>query len=115
MINIPNVFQQMKLDKYYKFIALFSGIVLIMSLFADIKIVDGILVFEASLLSFIFSICIWFWEDNIKNKKEKELKGWGILSEENKKSLNKLESLDITIQCVLWILWMIIVIVTYLT
>ena len=68
MVNLPNLFQQMKVDKYYKFIASFSGIILIMSIFIEVKNIDIALVTRASFLSLIYSVGIWLWED-IKKKK----------------------------------------------
>ncbi len=70
MQNIPEFFNGLKLNNYYKYLLYLAGIILILSLFLEVKGLDLDRVRQIAFWIVAVSLGVWFFEDVIQKINE---------------------------------------------
>ena len=65
MTNIPDLFNGLKISNYFKYLLYLCGLILIMSLFFEVKQIDVDYVRHISFWVIIISLAIWIFDDII--------------------------------------------------
>ena len=70
MSEIPEIFKGLRITNYYKYLLYLCGVILILSLFLDVKMVDANRVRHIAFWVIIAAMGIWFFEDVLEKVNE---------------------------------------------
>ena len=65
MTNLPEFFKGFKITNYYQYILYISGVVLLFSLFLDVKELNDLNVRKTAFWAIVSSLGIWLFEEGL--------------------------------------------------
>ena len=67
MVEPQNIFQGMTINKFFKYVLYLAGIILILSLFIEVKGIDANFIRKASFVFVIIGLVLWIINDLLDN------------------------------------------------
>lgn len=66
MVEAPSLFESLRITKWYKYLLYLAGVILILSLFFDVKVVEVEVVRQFSISTIVIGVAIWILDDIFK-------------------------------------------------